>query len=181
MPRRYKRKDTAARKIEDSLADLLNRSDGQGRPKRFQFAQPAPPHLQRSFTHLAMWLDELAKTADSSRYSMLLQVWLHLNGFVWPKSVFKMDLTSPGRGRRRSDLGAQALLMHKPRVVGWMKVAKALVPEKYGVNPDQAADYIRDLANTAAKAVDRASQLESALRSGRALLGIEAPKEDLEP
>lgn len=180
MPRNYVRKSIAAGKT-DSLADLLKRSDGQGRPKRIQFAQPAPSHLRRSFTNLAMWLDELAKVGESGQYSMLLQVWLHLNGFVWPKGVFKTDLTSPGQGRPRSDLGMRAFLMHKPRIVGWMKVAKALVPEKYTVNPNQAADYIRDLANTAAKAVDRASPLESALRSGRLLLGIEAPKEDLEP
>jgi hypothetical protein len=127
-----------------------------------------------------MWLDELAKSDESACYSTLLQVWLHLNGFVWPKDVFKTDLTSPGRGRPRSDLGAQALLMHKARVVGWRKTAKALVPKRYKEDPSQAAEYIRDLAKTAAKAADRASPLESALRSARVLLGIETPKEDLE-
>jgi hypothetical protein len=37
MPRNYVRKSIADGKTEDSLADLLNRSDGQGRPKRIQF------------------------------------------------------------------------------------------------------------------------------------------------
>lgn len=180
MPRRYERKDTAARKIEDSLADLFNRSDGHGRPKKIQFAQPGSPHLRRSFTHLAMWLDELAKTDESGRYSTLLQVWLHLNGFVWPKGVFKTDLTSPGQGRPRSDIGIRAHLMHKAGVIGWGTVAKKLVPGRYRKDPNQAKDYIRDLAKTAARAAVQASPLESALHCGRVLLGIEPPKEDLE-
>jgi hypothetical protein len=183
MPRTSQRKSVSrAVETKQALAELEKQagSDGLPKPSPDSFAKASPPWLPDSATNLAVWLKNLASAGDDLTYSMLLQIWLHLNGVPLPKGVFKTELKSPGRGRPLADLGFRALLLYRRNTFGWRKVAQRLVPDRYEANPDQAVKYIKDLAASAHDAPDHYSDLEEALKIGSSLLGITKLREEAE-
>jgi hypothetical protein len=181
MPRNYERKNVSrAEQTKEALAVLIQQKSNPDRlPKSTKgFPKLLPSWFEHSGFYLRYWLDESERTNDSDLYSMLLQIWLHLNGISWPKGVFKTELKA-GRGRPLSDLGFRALHMLRPGC-GFEDIAKVLVPEKYATNQKEAIKYIKDLATSAKNAPDHDSALEEALKLGSLLLGIKKSTEENE-
>jgi hypothetical protein len=182
MPRKYSRKTTLrTEEASKALASLIKyKADSDGLPKSKPglFREAQPPWLEQSTSNLGEWLSELETENDSFTFSMLLQVWLHLNGITCPKSVFAVQLTSR-RGRPLSDIGFRAKWLHD-HGLGWHKIAKRLVKERCENNADDAAKYVKDLATSAANAPNHEGAFEKAIDSGSFLLGIKKVKEQVE-
>jgi hypothetical protein len=181
MPRKNDRKTVPrAEETKKALANLIqHKSNTDGLPKTAKgFISLLPSWFEDSGFHLRYWLAELNKPNDSTLCSMLLQIWLHLNGISLPKGVFKRELNSH-RGRPLSDLGFRALVMRRPGF-GWRRVTKLLVPDRYAADKAKAVKYIKDLATSAKNAPDHDSALEDALKLGSFLLGIKRSKQEAE-
>jgi hypothetical protein len=82
-------------------------------------------------------------------YSFLLQQCLYSIGVKWPEGVFADDFASPGSGRKRSNLGLDALELYEPRKFGWRRVARKLLPEEYKKDPSAAVTKVRKAAANA--------------------------------
>jgi hypothetical protein len=94
-------------------------------------------------------------------YSFLLQQCLYSIGVEWPEGVFADDFASPGSGRKRTDLGFDALGLYETRKFGWRKVARKLIPEEY--KTDKAA-AVAKVYKAAANALDQRSCLLTELK-----------------
>ena len=180
MPRNYTRKGVSrAVDAKRVLTELGEKADADGLPVASGdgFVLAWSPWLLDSAKNLGTWLSEVEH--DGFTYSILLQVWLHLNGLSVPPGVFKNDLRSKGRGRPLSDIGWQAYWLYA-QLKSWEKVAQRLAPKKYAVDPNDAAKYVKELARNTRNAPDYDGELDDAVNLGAALLGITKLKQQAE-
>jgi hypothetical protein len=191
MPKKYVRKTKPlAESAENALLKWLDQRGGQDDRPKGRLRALTPDNIGQSFDRLAEWLREFQKEAyrrgassirppDPLAFSALLQIWLDAWGIAWPREVFVQDLASPGRGRpNKSNLGWKARFLYKPKVFGWKKVARKLIPEEYDANPNRAANKVRH----AFEAEERLSPLESPLRvTGYKMLGRTLPSDMDDP
>ena len=104
----------------------------------------------------------LQATEHPVTYSFLLQQCLYSIGVRWPEGVFVDDFASAGSGRKRTNLGFDALGLYEARKFGWRKVARKLIPEEYKNDPAAA---VAKVYKAAADTLDQRACLLTELKN----------------